>query len=98
MKQSEHKNVVETAADVVETIDRSVEETVKMINKPIRRSVFSRFPTLFTILPTVGVVATFLGIEMILEQYNVLADYPWVMLLFGIGTLVLTGTLYRKLG
>lgn len=71
----------------------------KVENKLAKRrdSVFDRFPLLFTMLGTFGVVATFYGFEGIINRMPQLADHPIILLLLGIGTLLVTGTLYKKL-
>lgn len=61
-----------------------------------RQAVFSRFPLLFTLLGAFGLVATFYGFERLIDA-TFLADSPWLLLGTGILTLVLTGTLYKKL-
>ena len=61
-----------------------------------RQAVFARFPLLFTLLAAFGLVATFYGFERIIDT-TFLADSPWLLLGTGILTLVLTGTLYKKL-
>lgn len=63
-----------------------------------RQSVFERFPLLFTMLATFGVVATFYGFEGLINKVDVLADNPFILLGAGVSTLVITGTLYKKLG
>lgn len=83
-------NELETQVDeTVRTVDQSIE--------PVRRTAFSRFPTLFTLLVAFGATATFLGFEKLLEQHELLQRYPWLILFIGLGTLILTGTLYKKL-
>ena len=96
--KKEHRHVV---GEVIDKLDHQVEGTIVGVDRmmrPIRRSAFRRFPTFFTLLATFGAVATFLGIEKILEQYEVLTRYPWLMLAIGVGILVVTGRLYKKLG
>jgi hypothetical protein len=67
----------------------------KLANR--RDTVFQRFPLLFTLLGTFGVVATFYGFEGIINRVPQLANHPIILLLVGIGTLLVTGTLYKKL-
>jgi hypothetical protein len=62
-----------------------------------RTTVFSRFPLLFTLLGTFGVVATFYGFQHILEDIPLLADYPYIALIVGLLILFVTGKLYKKL-
>lgn len=63
-----------------------------------RDHAFARFPLLFTLLATFGVVATFYGFQGILEKIPLLAEDPYISLIIGILILVLTGKLYKKLG
>jgi hypothetical protein len=62
------------------------------------RGVFQRFPLVFTLLGAFGLVATFYGFEHIIDQIDFLANNPFLLLVLGIGTLVFTGQLYKKLG
>jgi divalent metal cation (Fe/Co/Zn/Cd) transporter len=63
-----------------------------------RDHAFARFPLLFTLLATFGVVATLYGFQGILEKIPLLAQDPYISLVIGILILVLTGKLYKKLG
>jgi uncharacterized integral membrane protein len=81
---------MQTAEKVVITTDQAFE--------PIRRSVFKRFPIVFTLLGTFGVGATFYGIERILASIVWLNERPWVILGIGLSVLALIGSLYKKLG
>ena len=71
-----------------------------VINKLVekRESVFSRFPLLFTILGTFGVVATFYGFEHLIDRVSFFANNPFILLCVGLLTLLATGTLYKRLG
>ena len=79
------KKVVETPKPVVDRLTRR------------RNSTFNRFPLLFTLLGAFGVVATFYGYERLIDKLDFLADNPFILLGIGVLTLVLTGTLYKKL-
>lgn len=63
-----------------------------------REGVFARFPLLFTLLGTFGLVATFYGFEGIINRIELLADNPVILLSVGLLALITTGTLYKKLG
>ena len=69
---------------------------VKKVNKH-RDHAFQRFPLLFTILGTFGVVATFYGFEGIIDRIDLLSNNPWLILATGLTTLAITGTLYNRL-
>ena len=63
-----------------------------------RNNAVQRFPLLFTILTTFGIVATFYGFEHMIDQIEWLSNNPMTLLGVGLGTLLLTGALYKKLG
>ena len=63
-----------------------------------RNNAVAKFPLLFTLLTAFGVVATFYGFEHMIDQISWLSENPLVLLGVGVGTLVLTGALYKKLG
>lgn len=65
--------------------------------EPVRKSFFKRFPTFSLLLTTTGVTATFLGIEQLLLQIDILRTQPAWMLLLGVGILAVMGTLYKRL-
>ena len=62
-----------------------------------RKTVFERFPLIFTLLGSFGLVATFYGIERIIDQIPFLANNPLILLGTGLAILIGTGTLYKKL-
>lgn len=86
--------VLDEFGSVVEKTETTIEQKIE----PVRKSVLRRFPTLFLLIVTFGVTATFFGIEQLLIQFDLLQRYPLLILASGIGALVLTGTLYKKLG
>lgn len=86
--------------DTVKERERSLLERERLIAQRIddrRRAVFGRFPLLFTLLGTFGLVATFYGFERLIDQMPLLADNPLILLGTGLSILVLTGSLYKKL-
>lgn len=62
-----------------------------------RTLVQTKYPLLFILLVTFGAVATLQGFNKIIEEIPVLSDNPWILLVTGLVTLTLTGTLYKKL-
>ncbi|MDZ7786450.1 MAG: hypothetical protein U5L95_05010 [Candidatus Saccharibacteria bacterium] len=62
-----------------------------------RKAVFERFPLVFTMLGAFGLAATIYGFEGILDEVDLFADNPWILLGTGIITLAFTGTLYKRL-
>jgi len=65
--------------------------------KLFRDSTFQRFPVILLLLSTFGVVAVLYGFEKVIDQIDFMANNPLFILGIGIGTLALTGSLYKKL-
>ncbi len=63
-----------------------------------KQHVLDRVPLLFTLLGAFGLVATFYGFEHLIDSIDLLANNPFILLGVGVGTLIFTGTLYKKLG
>jgi hypothetical protein len=80
--------------------DSNKDITQELLHKIIeqRDSVFKRFPLLFTLLGTFGLVATFYGFQHIISEVPLLANNPYLTLGMGLLVLIGTGTLYKKLG
>lgn len=62
-----------------------------------RDNAFNRFPLLFTMLTTFGVVTVLYGFEHLIDRISFLADRPIISLLTGLAILAVTGSLYKKL-
>lgn len=62
------------------------------------RSVLGRYPVLFSLLTAFGVVSILHGFDSFIEYMPFLADRPLLVFFLGIIILVVTGTLYKKLG
>jgi hypothetical protein len=78
-------------------IEQPLMEADKVI-APVRTSLFKRFPTLFTLIVTFGVGATFFGIERVFATIPLFNEHPWFTLTLGLVLLGVTGKLYAKLG
>lgn len=63
-----------------------------------RNNALARFPLLFTLLTTFGIVATFYGFEHLIDSIDLLSTNPALLLAVGLGSLILSGALYKKLG
>ncbi len=83
--------------DTVESVTTHTNNRVGEYVSPLRQSILKRFPVLFGLLVTMGVVATFLGIEQLLLQSNILENSPELILILGLSILAFTGKLYKKL-
>lgn len=94
------EKVFKSTEQVADRFDEVINETAKTVDnriEPVRRSVIRRFPTLFLLIVTFGASATFFAIDQIFTRTEIIRDNPWLVLAVGIGTLVLTGRLYKKL-
>jgi glutaredoxin 2 len=65
--------------------------------KGFRDSTFTRFPIIFSLLTTFGLVATLYGFEKVIDKMDWLSNHPEILLVIGLATLAGTGTLYKKL-
>lgn len=91
------KRLTETAFT---TMDGAVSKAATEMDTyftPLRTSVLTRFPILFALLTTLGVVTTFLALEKIIAEIAILDQHPVLMLILGVSILAGTGTLYKKL-
>ncbi len=89
--------VTKQAIGTVENVMNKAAKNMDSYIRPIRTSVLTRYPILFSLLTTLGVATTFLGFEKIVSQIPFLDQHPFVMLILGVGILAVTGTLYKKL-
>ncbi len=72
----------------------------KIIDKATksRESIAERYPLTFALIGTFGLVSTFYGFEKIIDSIDTFANNPWILLVFGLITLSVTGLALRKLG
>jgi hypothetical protein len=95
------KQFSETAKQLTASAEETlltIEQRLNSLVAPTRRTVFERFPIVFALLTTFGVVLTFLGMELIVADWVWFYDRPWLVMAAGIGILIFTGSLYKKLG
>jgi len=86
-----------TTLETVQIKTIAVTKTVDGYVLPVRETIFKRFPVFFSLMVTFGVIATFLGVEQVLLQYEMLRNHPELILLAGVTILIFTGSLYKKL-
>jgi hypothetical protein len=72
-------------------------KTIDVIAKQ-RDGVFAKFPLGFTLLGTFGVITTYYGFQNILNKFPIFARDPILTLCIGVLILILTGTIYKRLG
>lgn len=63
----------------------------------IRDSAFTKYPLIFVLLSSFGLVATFYGFEKVIDNTPFFVENPNMILATGIVVLVITGTLFKKL-
>lgn len=95
---NDQDNVLAKTVMVTEGVIDEVAKTTDRAIDPVRRDVAKRYPTIFLLAVTFGVSATFFGFERLLDSSQYLHERPWLILLIGVCSLVVTGTLYKKLG
>ena len=91
------KVVEETTSSVSSAVDKT-EQTLEKTVAPVRKHFIKRFPIVFLMLVTLGFTATITGMEQLLLKVDLLQSHPSIVLIIGLGLLILTGTLYKKLG
>jgi hypothetical protein len=62
-----------------------------------RDSAFGKFPVLFALMTTFGLVSTFYGFEKVIDGITFFEQNPQMVLVAGLVTLSITGTLHQKL-
>jgi len=95
---NEEKHTLVKAAEKIEERAEHAAKTAGRLVDPYRKTALQKFPTIFTLLVTLGVSATFFGFERIISEIPWLIERPFLILISGVAILVLTGTLYKKLG
>lgn len=95
---NENQNPITKTVEAVESIAETIAHSTDQVVRPYRTFFSKRYPTLFLVAVTFGVAATFFGFERIIGQISFLDQNPILILGIGLGVLVLTGRLYKKLG
>jgi hypothetical protein len=80
----------------IERIERRTEALNNYMHHR-NRTVFGRYPLVFSLLATFGAVSILYGFDEILDQIEFVHAHPSAPILFGIILLALTGSLYKRL-
>ncbi len=74
-------------------------EEQKIVEQAVRgrESAAERFPLVFGLFATFGLVAILYGFEKLIDRNQLLSDNPWILLATGVLTLLATGAAYKKL-
>ena len=81
-------------------IDRINEQETKILKllREERQLAKERFPLLYALLATFGLVATLGGFNKVIEQIDWLNNNPFYLIGLGLAILLITGAAYKKLG
>jgi hypothetical protein len=80
---------------------KKAEEVTAELNKLFHkkgRPIFSRYPVLFALLVIFGATLVSQGIKELIFEVPFFNGHPFIMFTFGILILIITGTLFKKLG
>jgi hypothetical protein len=77
-------------------ITKSEAELIKKISSE-RKLVETKFPLLFGLTATFGLVSILYGFEKIIDKVSLFTEQPWILLVVGVLLLLATGAAYRKL-
>ena len=56
-----------------------------------------KFPLVFGLAASFGLVATYYGFEKLIDKVDLFVNHPWLVLVVGVIVLLITGTAYKKL-
>jgi len=93
MNINKQKEVVEAEIKKIESVGSSISGKMRSV----RDSAFTRFPLVFVLLSSFGLVATFYGFEKVIDGIPFFTSNPYMILITGILVLLFTGALYKKL-
>lgn len=88
---------LDKAVQEFEKTTKDLEQKLDQMTLASRKSALKRFPIFFTLITTFGAAAVIFGFERLLSSIPLFDGNPLLILLLGIATLVVTGTLYKKL-
>ena len=84
-------------SDQLKTLEGSISKLGQQVTQE-RDSVFEKFPILFLLFSSFGLVATFYGFEKIIDKIPYFVENPEMIFITGVVILFLSGALYKKLG
>jgi len=82
--------------DPIEAVEKAAQKTQRTIEKETR-PVARKYPFLFGLSITFGVVFVLYGFERMADSIPFFHNNPIIVLIIGLAVLFLTGTLYRWL-
>ena len=94
------KKIIDASLDIVDSVQEvitEVEHGMEQRIAPVRKNLIERFPALFLLVVTMALALVIYSMELIFAQWDWVVNYPWIALGIGVGILLATGTLYKKL-
>lgn len=85
-----------TTGDPIQKIERVIKDmhdSAGTYTKPV----LQKYPLIFAFLITFSLAAILHGFELATDKIELFRTYPFLLILIGVLTLLLTGTLYKKL-
>lgn len=76
--------------------DNFIKREEKRVAK-VRKTYAQKYPLLFAVGTSFGLVSTFYGFEKIIDRVELFTENPWILLATGLLLLTLTGAFYNKL-
>jgi len=74
------------------------EEKILSLLREERRRAKDKFPLVYALVATFGVVCTISGFNKAIENIKFLNDYPVTLIVVGVVILIITGEAYKRLG
>ena len=81
----------------IENISKQ-EEKILNILRSERHRAKKKFPLVYALTATFGLVATIAGFNRVIEKIDFLDSNPFILVILGVGILITTGAAYKKLG
>ncbi len=81
----------------LETLDRQQEKILSILHEEQRRAK-EKFPLVYALIGTFGLLCTVGGINKIISEIDFLNNNPIYLVAFGLAILLATGAAYKKLG
>jgi hypothetical protein len=81
----------------LESLEKRQEKIISLLHEE-QRLAKERFPLVYAMLATFGLVCTIAGFNHVIAKIEFLNNNPITLIIFGIGLLLITGAAYKKLG
>lgn len=82
-----------------DSINPIVKAEEKLVQNAVKRreTLAQRFPLVFGLTATFGLVSVLYGFEKLIDRVELFVNNPWILLITGIVLLLVTGAAYKKL-